>query len=495
MKRLWLAGLAGLLALCMTVSAQDAPIKPENVVEVTTRDGRTISGRYRDKGDKVILDTADGEVEIPKADIASMKKGEEVPSPVVPAEPAKAPADETPADETPADETPADESPADEMPADETPADEMPADEMPADEMPADEMPADETPADETPADETPADETPADETPADEPPADEPPADEPPADEPPADEPPADEPPADEPPADEPPADEPPADEPPADAPEGEGADPMPADEGEGGEGAGDEGEGDDDVFPAPAPDIEEGPEATSQPTSQPAEADHHHPHTTKVKSWYPAEEEEFGPIDVDYRGPVELSIFGGYRVYSSDLDVQRGGAFIGGGRLTLNLFDDHRVGLDFSYSVTRINFKVDGTANVGGGPRATKLRGEVTINSFLVGATYRMDYLRLEYLTPFVRAGLGVNYFDGTEGKGSAFSPTGLPPLPHREKIDAEFGLLVQLGMGFDYKLDRNWSFRVGTNIDAMINDWADRDSPQFAGNVEMGIVWHFQ
>jgi opacity protein-like surface antigen len=477
MKRLWLAGLAGLLALCMTASAQDAPIKPENVVEVTTRDGKTISGRYRDKGDKVILDTADGEVEIPKADIASMKKGEEVPSPVVPAEPAAAPADETPADETPADETP----------ADETPADETPADEVPADEMPADETPADETPADETPADETPADETPADDPPADDPPADDPPADDPPADDPPADDPPADDPPMDDPPADDPPADEAPADEPPADAPEGEGdPEPVPADEGEG------EGEGEEAPFPAPAPDIEEGP-AASQPTSQPAEADHHH--ATKVKSWYPEEEEEFGPIDVDYRGPVELSIFGGYRVYSSDLDVQRGGGFIGGARLTLNLFDDHRVGLDFSYSVTRLNFNVDGTTIIGGQQRQTKVRGEVTINSFLIGATYRMDYLRLEYLTPFVRAGLGVNYFDSTEGNGRAFSPTGLPPVAHRDSIDAEFGLLVQLGTGFDYKLDRNWSFRVGTNVDAMINDWADRDSPQFAANVEMGIVWHFQ
>ncbi|MBL4846997.1 MAG: hypothetical protein JKY65_15870, partial [Planctomycetes bacterium] len=138
MKRLWLAGLAGLLALAMTASAQDAPIKPENVVEVTTRDGKTVTGRYRDMGDNVIIDTAEGEVEIPKADIKSMRKGEEIPSPVVPAIVVSAPADETPADETPADETPADETPADETPADEVPADEVPADEVPADEVPAD---------------------------------------------------------------------------------------------------------------------------------------------------------------------------------------------------------------------------------------------------------------------------------------------------------------------------------------------------------------------
>ena len=276
--------------------------------------------------------------------------------------------------------------------------------------------------------------------------------------------------------------------DEPPADAPDP--TDDPPADGGEAT--AADEGDDDDDVFPAPAPAPED-TGAASQPTSQPSAADHDH--RAPVKSWYPEEEEEFGPIDVDYRGPVELGIFGGYRLYSDGLGLQKGGAFIGGARLTLNLFEDHRVGLDFSYSVTRIAYQVQGKTVVNGTTRLTKVRGEVTVNSFLTGATYRMDYLRLEYLTPFVRVGLGVNYFDSTEGQGQSFSPIGTPAVPYSEKIEAEFGLLIQLGMGFDYKFDRNWSLRVGTNVDAMINDWADTDSPQFAGNVEMGIVWHFQ
>ena len=316
---------------------------------------------------------------------------------------------------------------------------------------------------------------------PADEPmdpPTDEPaPMDPPPADEP-MDPPPADEPmdPSDEPPADAPPVDEIPGDAPPADAPpaEGSGDAPFP--------------------FPAPAPEDEDGP--ASRPTSEtPDEHAAEHSHAPAEVHYYPAEEEEFGPIDVNYRGPVELSVFGGWRVYSDELDVESGGAFIGGARLTLNLFENHRLGLDFSYSVTRINFNVDGTTSLNNVTRRTKTRGEVTINSFLVGATHRMDYLRLEYLTPFIRAGLGVNYFDKTTGHGQSFSAIGTAPLPFQEKIKAEFGLLVQLGIGFDYKLDRNWSFRLGTNVDAMINDWADRDSPQFAGNLEMGVVWHFQ
>jgi opacity protein-like surface antigen len=186
---------------------------------------------------------------------------------------------------------------------------------------------------------------------------------------------------------------------------------------------------------------------------------------------------------------------MYGGWTMYSGDLDVEEGGALLGGVRFTVNFGEDDRIGLDFQWGITRINFKVKDNIQLGNVAGEAKLRGEVTINQFLVGLTYRMTYLRLEYLTPFVRLGLGANYFDGTSGSGT-FRPNNNGGLTAtRQRIDSELGAVVQLGVGFDYKFDKNWSLRWEWSGDLMINDWADRDSPQFAGNVQIGVVWHFQ
>ncbi|HBP22882.1 MAG TPA: hypothetical protein DEA08_34525, partial [Planctomycetes bacterium] len=92
------AAAAGLMAFGLAVAqGQDAAPerKPEHLVQVETTDGKTVKGRYRDQGDSVVLDTEDGPVEIPKANIKSVRQAEEIPAPV-PATPAEAPA---PADE------------------------------------------------------------------------------------------------------------------------------------------------------------------------------------------------------------------------------------------------------------------------------------------------------------------------------------------------------------------------------------------------------------
>ena len=214
------------------------------------------------------------------------------------------------------------------------------------------------------------------------------------------------------------------------------------------------------------------------------------------EVKSYYPREEAEFGPIAPEYRGPVELSLYGGWTMYSGDLDVESGGSLLGGVRFTVNFGEEDQVGLDFTWGVTRINFHIDETDSVAGRGFGRKdIRGEVTINSFVVGLTYRMTYLRFEYLTPFVRAGVGVNYFEDEVGRGT-FQPNNNGALQQfTERLDSEFGIMGRLGFGFDYKIDKNWSIRTEYSLDVMINSWADRDDPQFAGNAQLGFVWHFQ
>jgi len=214
------------------------------------------------------------------------------------------------------------------------------------------------------------------------------------------------------------------------------------------------------------------------------------------QVESYYPREEAEFGPVAPEYRGPVELSLYGGWTMYSGDLDVEKGGALLGGLRFSVNFGEEDQVGLDFSWGITRINFHIDendSVANLGFGRK--DIRGEVTINSFLVGVTYRMTYLRFEYLTPYVRAAVGVNYFEDEVGRGTFRANGNGPSQLFTERLDSEFSLMAQVGFGFDYKLDKNWSIRTEYSLDVMLSDWAERDDPQFAGNAQFGVVWHFQ
>ncbi|MDC3378715.1 hypothetical protein OAX78_00350, partial [Planctomycetota bacterium] len=70
---------------------EDAPVeiveKPEFYVEVERNDGEVFTGRLRDRGDTVVIDTASGPVEIPKADINRMTQGGETTIPLPPLPP------------------------------------------------------------------------------------------------------------------------------------------------------------------------------------------------------------------------------------------------------------------------------------------------------------------------------------------------------------------------------------------------------------------------
>lgn len=338
----------------------------------------------------------------------------------------------------------------------------------PAPEAPAGEMPADEpAPADGDPDAEAPSSDAPAGEEP---PAADDPSGDPPAGEEPPAD---------DEPPA----GDEPPADEPPA---EGEG-EMTPEAEGE--------------TPPTDAPPTDQPP--TDAPpadtTTDPADTDQADASSeVSVDSYYPAEEAEFGPIDPDYRGPVELSPYMGYSFFDNDkFGIEDSGGFFGGARVTFNFGNESNIGFDVTWGTTRLDFEHKDTNERFNNQVGTRtLNSEVTIHNFTLGLTYRMNYLRTEYLTPFVRFEVGVNYFDDLKTKAT-FIPNGATSGQLvNAKLESAFGASVQLAMGFDYKLSRNWSLRLESGGGYWFTDWREGENGGFIFNaLQFGVVWHFQ
>lgn len=212
---------------------------------------------------------------------------------------------------------------------------------------------------------------------------------------------------------------------------------------------------------------------------------------------SYYPAEEEEFGPIDPSYRGPVELSLFGGWTLFGDELDLEDGGAFMGGGRFTINFGDDSQVGLSFGYSVTRINFDLeDRNVRFGTQLGTRRLDSEVSIHSILVGLTYRLTYLRWEYFTPYVRLDLGMNYFDDTTANGVFRANGSGNPTAVQGKVASAFGFTAGLALGIDYKISRNWSARFETSGAYWSTEWREDESGTVVFNtLQVGFVWHFQ
>ena len=212
---------------------------------------------------------------------------------------------------------------------------------------------------------------------------------------------------------------------------------------------------------------------------------------------SYYPAEEEEFGPIDPSYRGPVELSLFGGWTFFGDNLDLQEGGALMGGVRLTANFGEESRVGLSLGYSATRIDFDLeDRNVRFGTQLGTRRLDSEVSIHSLLVGLTYRLTYLRWEYFTPYVRLDLGLNYFDDTDAIGVFAANGSGAATAVRGKVDSAFGFAAGLALGIDYKISRNWSARFETSGAYWSTKWREGESSTFVFNtLQLGIVWHFQ
>ncbi len=201
-------------------------------------------------------------------------------------------------------------------------------------------------------------------------------------------------------------------------------------------------------------------------------------------MTAYYPDEEREFGPIMPDYRGPVELSLYAGWSIFSPELDWTTG-AVLGGARFTVNGGEESEIGIDFNWGVTRTQYALSE-----GGATA---RGEVTVHTFMAGLTYRMSFLRSHLLTPFVRVAMGAVYFDESEFSVRA----GTTRI--RGKLPASYGWAGQLGLGLDYKLAKNWSFRMESSVDLWITDWREGKhgwEGLVQGNVfQAGIVWHFQ
>jgi hypothetical protein len=409
-----------------------APKAPTAFI-VTRQDGTKVQGRIHDAGDSIVVDTPEGPVSIPKADVSAIRNA--------PVEAPPPPADVPPADKPPADKPPAD-KPPETPPADKPPADKPPADMPPADKPPAD-KPPETPPADKPPADKPP-ETPPADKPPADKPP-ETPPADKPPADKPPetppADKPPADKPPADKPPetppADKPPADKPPADKPPADKPpETPPADKPPADK-----------------PPADKPPAGDGsqPDALA-PTEGPSSA------RAVDRPLYPAEESEFGPVSVDHRGPVELSPYLGWSFISHGIGISSGGMLALGTRATFNFGDNKEYGVDLDWKFSRPDMLyASQVSDSAGNQGEVKARTADTIETVALSFTYRLRQLRVEYLTPYVSAGMGVMVFDGVAKKVTLSNTVvriheSITPAP-----------AINLGAGLDYKLDPTFSLRL--------------------------------
>lgn len=212
---------------------------------------------------------------------------------------------------------------------------------------------------------------------------------------------------------------------------------------------------------------------------------------------SYYPGEEKEFGPIHPSYRGPVELSLFGAWTLFGDAMDLQDGGAFMGGARFTINLGHESRVGLSVAYSATRIGFDLEDT-NVRFGTQVgtRRLDSEVSIHSVQLGLTYRLTYLRWEYFTPYVRLDLGLNYFDETSAIGDFRANGSGTRTAVRGEVDSALGFSAGLSLGIDYKISRNWSARFETSGAYWVTKWREDESGTFVFNtLQFGVVWHFQ
>lgn len=212
------------------------------------------------------------------------------------------------------------------------------------------------------------------------------------------------------------------------------------------------------------------------------------------EVTSYYPAEEREFGPIMPEFRGPVELSLYGSWNFFSPTLDMVTGGALFGGARVTANFGEQGEVGAELDWTVSRFRFHQRGLRTAGGiGSTYATVRSLVTVHTATFGATFRLTFLRSGLLTPFVRFGVGMVYFDAVDT--TAQISGGTTPI----KLDSSTGLAVVLGAGFDYKLAKNWSFRFETGGSLWMTDWREGDGTYeaewVANSAQIGIVWHFQ
>jgi len=201
------------------------------------------------------------------------------------------------------------------------------------------------------------------------------------------------------------------------------------------------------------------------------------------EVKSYYPAEEREFGAIEVDYRGPFEFSFYTGWAIHDGRAEVENGGSLHAGTRIAANF--GQRVGLDVDWTITRINLiatrRIDGNW--------IHARGEVSISTFTAGLTYRFVGWRMELFTPYVRLAGGLVYFNETEHKGMV---NGTPQVI---KFPSTTGAAVFVGLGLDYKMARNWTFRGEVGLDVWVADWLDRREVLLNANVfRFGLVWHF-
>ncbi|MDC3378866.1 porin family protein, partial [Planctomycetota bacterium] len=216
------------------------------------------------------------------------------------------------------------------------------------------------------------------------------------------------------------------------------------------------------------------------------------------RIRPLYPVEEREFGPVMVDYRGPVELNLYAGWTMYSGNLDIQKGGSAVVGGRFSFNFGPDDEYALDLNVASTVAHYRQRKSR----GNVEEIFSGDVNINSITIGGTYRLRKLRFEYLTPYVSAGLGVTVFGASNGRGVRIlrSPVQTPQAsiqtPITKRLDLSVAPTLSLGFGFDYKIDKNWSIRVDVRDDILLyTDFRSGESFGNATTFTAGLIWHFE
>jgi hypothetical protein len=221
----------------------------------------------------------------------------------------------------------------------------------------------------------------------------------------------------------------------------------------------------------PAPTPrPTEPTPEARRQPV-EPAPAE---PAPSAVKparaptiSYYPREEAMFGAIEPEHRGHVELGLYAGWDVFAPPRGIgvekqngapyQRGwGVPMGGARVTGNFGEhfEYGVGVDFSGARPEAEI-VTKSATVTG-----ELFHRLTLYRLDLDFTYRLRFLRYEYITPYVSAGAGAVWINAVSGTGfDRSNPANSAHVTQNRSI----GGGPNLALGIDYKLARSISFFI--------------------------------
>lgn len=202
--------------------------------------------------------------------------------------------------------------------------------------------------------------------------------------------------------------------------------------------------------------------------------------------------EEEEFGPIDFDYRGPLELTLSGGAYIFDggvAESKLDNGGS--GSARLTFNLSSTNSYAFELYFGMTRTNYRVRLDApGFGTNPDGSSLfnRNKAFIYFGDANIVFRPSGLAFDYAQFYLSIGGSIAYFDRFRGA----SP------------ENDYGYGGNIEFGLDYKLDRTWSLKLGAKGRALYSRvLRDRDADdtnqqqriRYIFEPTFGIVIHFE